>query len=89
MADGPRDYPPSEDEDYIAKVMIPLAQGAGVAMFWARDEDGMMAIVAAQYKPGKAEAIDPDWRTQVRELVRAQASAREIARTMGLEAVIG
>jgi hypothetical protein len=84
---GPGDHPPSEDEDYIGKVMLPLALGLGVAMFWAK-QDGALAGVAAQYRPGKAEAIDPDWRTRVHEAIRAQASAREIARTMGLEAVV-
>lgn len=82
----PCDYPPSEDTDWTEKVAIPLAQGAGIACFYAEIE-GETAAVAAMYAPGHGEAIDPDWRTRAREAVRAQGSARLIAQTMGLEAV--
>lgn len=81
------DYPPAEDEDYADKVIIPLAMGMGVACFYAMQE-GDLAGVAARYNPNAAEAIDPDWRTRVRDAVRNQHEAREIAATMGFEAVV-
>lgn len=83
----PRDCAPGHDQEYIDQVAIPLAQGFGVACFYATIDDET-AGVAARYNAGQAEAVDPDWRTRARELIRAQMSAREIAATMGLEAVV-
>lgn len=86
---GPQDYPSSEDEEYIARVMIPLAQGDGVACFFAWQEDDMTPnAITARYTPGHGAAIDPDPMTRAREAVRGQFEAREIAATMGFEALV-
>lgn len=86
---GPQDYPPAEDEDYIARVAIPLAMGFGVACFFAFEEcDLAPNAVSAKYSPGNGAAIDPDPMTRAHEAIKGQIEAREIAATMGFEAMI-
>lgn len=84
---GPQDYPPEQGDEYSAKVIAPLAQGLGVACFYAHLE-GDLVGVEAQHKPDVARATDGDPLTRAWEAVRAQHSAREVAATMGFEAVV-
>lgn len=83
---GPNDYPAEEDAPYIERIWNPLAQGYGVACFYAY-ADGEAFVVAAAHNPGKGEAIDPDWATRVRSMVANQMEARVIAAEQGFEAV--
>lgn len=76
------DYPAEEDHDYIERVITRLALGAGVACFYASDPEAILpthVVVTAAYDPGKAEAIDPDTETRVRELIRQQVGGRAVA----------
>lgn len=84
---GPQDYPSAEDEDYVGRVGLPLAMGMGVACFFAY-KGFDVAGVSVQYKPNRAQSIDPDPMTRARDAVREQHSARVVASTAGLEAVV-